>query len=324
MTHDLTSLANNRDALLLAEVAAWLHMLGKFHEDFLKGQHDLDTQIPYLGVVYFQRRTPLRSALDAGRQMLSYKSPDHQQLWQISKIQCLLIPDKEELANGTQQFKKTIVLDLLRDADTITWRVPVAMGDGTTDDVWYPYVFLNTNDDDNKVTTERQRAIKSQRPGETTPCWLVHVTDLQAGDRIYFTPSTFDFEFLDSTARRFEIYYDENGRRPRRTRPFYLEDLDRFDILWKILKNLETSQRHQVIYAIEATRELWYGQNEPDSQTDPTFRQFVTDTLANAAWPKDQPWKSIAQDQQTQLIAAGVRGELADLAELHMEILKER
>lgn len=46
MTHDLTSLANNRDALLLAEVAAWLHMLGKFHEDFLKGQHDLDIQIP--------------------------------------------------------------------------------------------------------------------------------------------------------------------------------------------------------------------------------------------------------------------------------------
>ncbi len=279
----------------------------------------------HLGVVYFQRRTPLRSALDAGRQMLSYKSSDNQQLWQISKIQCLLTPDKEELANGTQQFKKAIVLDLFRDAYTITWRVPVAMGDGTTTDVWYPYVFLNTNDDDNKVRTERQRAIKSQRPRETTPCWLVHVADLREGDQIYFTPSTFDFEFLDSTARRFEIYYDEKtGRRPRRTRPFYLEDLNRFDILWKILKNLETSQRHQVIYAIEATRELWYGQNEPDSQTDPTFRQFVTDTLANAAWPKDQPWKIIPQDQQTQLIDAGVRGELADLAELHMKILKER
>jgi hypothetical protein len=46
MTHDLTDLANNRDALLLAEVAVWLHMLGKFHEDFLKGQHDLDIKIP--------------------------------------------------------------------------------------------------------------------------------------------------------------------------------------------------------------------------------------------------------------------------------------
>ncbi|HIQ05664.1 MAG TPA: CRISPR-associated protein Csx11, partial [Anaerolineae bacterium] len=46
MSYGLQVLADNRDALLLAEVAAWLHMLGKFHEDFLQGQHDLDIQIP--------------------------------------------------------------------------------------------------------------------------------------------------------------------------------------------------------------------------------------------------------------------------------------
>ncbi len=42
----LQVLANNREALLLAEVAAWLHMFGKFHEDFLRGKHNLDIQIP--------------------------------------------------------------------------------------------------------------------------------------------------------------------------------------------------------------------------------------------------------------------------------------
>lgn len=46
MTHNLQDLADKRDALLLGEVAAWLHMLGKFHENFLKGHHDLDIQIP--------------------------------------------------------------------------------------------------------------------------------------------------------------------------------------------------------------------------------------------------------------------------------------
>jgi hypothetical protein len=198
------------------------------------------------------------------------------------------------------------------------------MGDGSTPDVWYPYVFLETNGDDSKVNG-RQRAIKSQRPGETMPCWLVHADDLIEGDRIYFTPSTFDFEFLDTSARRFEIYYDENGRRPRRTRPFYLEDLDRFEKLWEILKKLETSQRHQVIYAIEATRETWYGQDEPASLTDSVFKQFVTDTLANATWTKDyKKWTDIPLAQRYQLIDAGVRGELADLADLYMEILKER
>ena len=201
------------------------------------------------------------------------------------------------------------------------------MGDGTTTDVWYPYVFLNTNDDDNTVKTERQRAIKSMRPGTTESCWLVHAGDLKEGDQIYFTPSTFDFEFLDTTARRFEIYYDENGRRP-----FYLEDLDRFDTLWKILQNLETSQRHQVIYTIEATRELWYGLDETELEAEEktpdkpkVFRQFVTDTLANATWRKDyKKWADIPLEQRQQLINAGVQGELADLAELYMEILKER
>jgi hypothetical protein len=55
------------------------------------------------------------------------------------------------------------------------------------------------------------------------------------------------------------------------------------------------------------------------------FSQFVTDTLANATWTKDyKKWTDIPLDQRQQLIDAGVRGELADLAELHMEILKER
>jgi CRISPR-associated Csx11 family protein len=270
----------------------------------------------HLGVVYFDRRTPLRSALDAGRQMLSYKSPNDKQLWQVLKPQCPL-PTEE-------QDHKKIVLTLSREHSTITWSVPTYMGDRTTEDVWYPYVFLKTTDEDSKVTAERQRAIKSQRPGETTPCWLVHVSDLLEGDRIYFTPSSFDFEFLDTSARRFEIYYDENGRRPRHTRPFYLEDLDRFDTLWKILKNLETSQRYQVIHTIEAARELWYGQNEQESLTDSVFKQFVADTLAKATWTKDYKKSDIPPDQRQQLIDAGVRGELADLAELHMEILKER
>jgi hypothetical protein len=46
MSNDLQVLADNRDALLLAEVAAWLHMLGKIHEDFLGGNLDLAEKIP--------------------------------------------------------------------------------------------------------------------------------------------------------------------------------------------------------------------------------------------------------------------------------------
>ncbi|WP_017307145.1 CRISPR-associated protein Csx11 [Spirulina subsalsa] len=268
----------------------------------------------YLGVVYFDRRTPLRSALDAGRQMLSYKSRS-QKLWQVIQASCPLPTEATE--------DKKIEVTLTHEHSTITWSVPSYMGDGTTEDVWYPYVFLETNGDDNKVNG-RSRKIKSQRPGTIEPCWLVHAGDLKQGDKIYFTPSTFDFEYLDSTARRFEIHYDENGRRPRSTRPFYLEDLDRIQTLWEILKNLKTSQRHQVIYTIEATREMWHGENLQQSWTDDTFKQFVKDTLSNAAWPKTKLWHTIPETERQQLIDAGVRGKLADIADLYMEILKER
>ena len=46
MSNSLDILAKHRDALLLAEVGAWLHMFGKLHEEFLKGTHDLDCEIP--------------------------------------------------------------------------------------------------------------------------------------------------------------------------------------------------------------------------------------------------------------------------------------
>jgi hypothetical protein len=323
---EISILAEPRTFMALVPAEKSLGVIKTIHAKYEREMGKVRNRLPmHLGIVYFQRRTPLRSALDAGRQMLNYKSPDNQQLWQVySKSQGALSTEKKDLASGTKQFDETIILELTQGDRSITWHVPIKMGDGTTFDVWYPYVFLETNGDDSKING-RQRAIKSQRPGETTPCWLVHAADLQEGDNIYFTPSTFDFEFLDTGARRFEIYYGEKGRRPRRTRPFYLEDLDRFEILWEILRNLETSQRHQVIHVIEATRETWYGQDEKSqSVDDPVFQRFVADTLANATWSKDQPWKSIPEKQQKKLIDAGVRGELADLAELHMEILKER
>lgn len=46
MSHDLKVLADNREALLLAEIAAWLHMIGKLHKNFLCGDYSMDIKIP--------------------------------------------------------------------------------------------------------------------------------------------------------------------------------------------------------------------------------------------------------------------------------------
>jgi hypothetical protein len=329
-------LAEPRSFLALAPADRSLDILQQIKRKYEREMGKVRNRLPlHLGAVYFSRRTPLRAALDAGQAMLKRASSAHP--WEVEAIQQgALPPSKSELSH---EFQQTITITLKQSDNTIDWHVPAVMGDGTTPDNWYPYVFFQQDTNGNTRPADRQRAFN-----DTHGHWLIHAGDLQAGDQILFTPSTFDFEFLDTTSRRFEIHYNDDGRRASRpTRPFYLEDLDRLELLWRLLSHLERSQRYQVVATIEATRELWYGatSSQPD---DEVFTRFVHDTLAGAAWPhrrrwdatqrtwvdraEDDPqpggWRSIRRDWQQHLIQAGVRGELADLLELRMEILKER
>ncbi len=276
----------------------------------------------HLGAIFGHRRTPLRAILDAGRQMLFQKaSATGWRVHDYDRNQGNTLPKRFHQDAGGQ-FKEWYKVTLERDSRQVCWYIPAMMGDGSTEDLWYPYVFIDTYTE----PVDRQRRYRALNPWTGKEGWLVHAGELRVNDEVYFTPSTFDFEFLDTTARRFEVHYDGNGRRTtRRTRPFYLEDMDRLEALWEHMKKLERAQRYKVISTIEATREAWFGwDTEGRSITDEVFKQFVADTLAGAAWPKTHNWTEIDNKERKDLIEAGVRGELADVAELHMEILKEK
>lgn len=257
----------------------------------------------YLGIVFAPRRTPLRALLDAGRSMTQY--PFTTGIWKVESHE-----RRDCLPDG---WPRRVSLTLRNcHGRSLRVEVPTVMGDNETKDLWYPYWRL-----ENGHLHSRER----QFTGADGVTW-VHVCDLVPGDQVHFMPSIFDFEFLDTTARRFEIHYNEHGQRPYRTR--YLEDLDRLETLWGYMQHLSTTQRHQVIRTIEATREAWYGQDQDGkSLTDGVFRQFVADTLAGAEWPRHASWHQFSEEWRKYLVQAGVRGELADLLELHMEILKE-
>lgn len=311
-------LAEPRSFMALAPADRSLDILQHIKLKYEREMGKVRNRLPlHLSVIYSSRRTPLRAALDAGQAML--KRTSSARPWTVAAVQQGTLPsDQSQLADGTQQFQQTITITLKQSGNTIDWHVPAVMGDGTTPDNWYPYVFFQHDQHSNTQPTSRQRVFN-----DTHGNWLIHAGDLQVGDQLLFTPSTFDFEFLDTTSRRFEIHYGDDGRRAsRRTRPFYLEDLDRLETLWGYLKQLQPAQRYQVVSTIEATREAWHGtDSNGQSLTDPVFWQFVADTLAGAEWRGDA-WKS--QGARDRLIQAGVRGELADLLELRMEIMKER
>ncbi|MBM4273110.1 MAG: hypothetical protein FJ134_01410 [Deltaproteobacteria bacterium] len=257
----------------------------------------------HLGLVFFPRRAPMRAVLEAGRAMLKMGDKKVEEWWGI--VQAETVNDKRRLIfdNG------------------VVWEVPLCSGDGTVLDKWYPHFRFCPSIQNEPPIIESK-----------------HVKDLKARDsktppdkrpKVCISPSRFDFEFLDITGRRFEISYDVSGRRwSRPTRPFLLDNLDRLEALWKQMQDLSITQRYQVVQAIEATREAWFGQDgrlallEKDEEKG-TFRQFVRDTLAGAAWRKTS-WEKISPEIRQQLEDAGVTGELADLAELHLQILKEK
>jgi len=258
----------------------------------------------HLGVVFASRRTPLQAILEAGRAMLKHST--RKETFKVNQV------TPSECKDDGWPIERQVTLCLNNRDITVT--VPVVMGDGQTHDVWYPYWQLQKGDDKRTYCFQ----------GADGKPW-VHVCDLRQGDEVAFTPSTFDFEFLDTASRRFEVHYDENGRRPRRTRPFYLQDVERLENLWNAhFSRLKRSQFSQMLQTIEAARERWDIPVGDEALQDKAFCQFVKDTLANANWPKEHAWNELRDGEQKQLTEAAVRGELADWAELHLEILKEK
>ena len=245
-----------------------------------------------LGVVYADRRTPLAALLDAGRRML--RRPVQEVRAEVEAVMPPVVADDTWLA------MREVTLSV--GERQITVAVPTVMGDGTTPDVWYPYWQAAGK------PTDRLRWFV----GPDGKHW-VHVCDLRAGDTVAFTPSTFDFEYLDTTARRFEVAYNDEGRRrgkEKRQRPYLLEEIDALENAWGEISRLPGSQIRQIEALIEAKRRDW---GEPTGALDvsPTFKRFVGDVLREA------------QVHTNALEQAAITGVLADALELHLTIAKE-
>jgi len=274
----------------------------------------------HLGAVYFHRRTPLRAALDAGRRMLDYDlGVLKDEIWTVTNVDSSPTPP-DGLAEGTQQFNNTVAVTIENtDGRSLTWYVPAKMGDGATDDNWYPYVFIQSD------VSGRQRTFKALRPksnGTSEECWLVHAAELGKGDQVYFTPATFDFQWLDSAGRRFEIAYDENGhRRNHLTRPYLLDELAAIQQGWQLISNengLTGSQIHALRDLVETKRESWQPTVE-HCQKDGMFWQFCRNAIVNANW-KAKPSK----EDIDRLAGWAVSGLLTDEAQLYMSIMKQK
>ncbi len=246
----------------------------------------------HLGLIIAPRRTPVRALLEAGRRMLEI--PDVWEDWEV-----------ESVSHNTRHhitFKN----------NGVKWHIPAMMGDGATPDQWYSHLML-------------RKPVKGEDLTTATPSPWKHAKDLQPGDKVYVRPSRFDFEFLDTTGRRFELNYDEAGVRVApanrlhpSTRPFLLEEIADLETVWDALKKLPAGQRDFLARLIETKRTEW----KVTTADDPVLRRFACDTLKQTG-AEQKWWTDKLDDEQRRLLEEwATNGRLADAVELYEKMMK--
>ena len=246
-----------------------------------------------LGVVYAGRRTPLASLLEAGRRMLRRPAGAVQ-----AEVQELT--PQNPLPDG---WPSALDVKLKIGEREIVIGIPTVMGDDATPDLWYPYWQAAGK------PTDRKRWFV----GPNGEHW-VHVCDLRKGDEVAFTPSTFDYEYLDASARRFEVAYDDDGQRmsqDRRQRPYLLEQVDDLETTWDRISRLPLSQIKGLEALIEAKRRDW---SEPIGtlNVSDAFCRLVAAALHES------------RIHDPALERAAISGMLADALEIHLTIHKDK
>ena len=151
----------------------------------------------HVSALAFRQKFPLYVALDALRRMERRIAAMPVQTWTLRSS--VRNPDGTHTLNwDTEQGR-------------VQWTVNPNTGDPDQSDLWYPHAICNS---------------RPEGPGR-----LVRLDQLKPGETVRLRPSTFDFIVLEGTARRYDLRYDDQGRRrhfilgePGR-RPYLLEQL---------------------------------------------------------------------------------------------------
>ncbi len=319
----ITILAEPRNFMALVPADKALNVVEAIKAKYEIEMGKVRNRLPLtVGVVFAGSRTPLAALLDAGRRMLKFKSAEKK--WKVvNATDDSFKTDVDAAGNEVRTSSRR--LDLESDGaipKKIIWHFPNKMGDGS-EDHWYPYFFTDTAPDGTRRMFQSPDGSRQ----------LIHVGDLRNTDEVIVQPSTFDFEFLDSAAQRFEISYKDGKRRSRerQARPYYLEEVEDFQKIWKTLEEgLVTSQIKTLGELIETKRREWFDESallddDQRKQRDKTFERFVKDAITNAAWKKGKRPEVEDEDKKpTFIVQAALRGQLADVIELFTQILKQK
>lgn len=181
-----------------------------------------------IGNVFFRKKTPMFVVLDAGKRMAKSFEELYKEYWKNNgKVNILEVKDV-----GKDEKDKTKNIIFKNDLE---WKLNQHNGDGNID-YFHPYFIVKCSKND----THRNRLTYFKTfLGE-----LVHFSEIERGDQIRVYPNFYDFEFLDSTTRRYDIAIKGTKRKSTIasffSKPYLLDELEQVIAkLWKKIKDGE-------------------------------------------------------------------------------------
>lgn len=252
--------------MTLVPAAVALDIATRVRERYDREMSKVRNRLPFfMGLVFFDRRQPLFSALDAGRRMLNLPLEKAIEGRVVSNVSHTTPPD--DLQHDHFKCWQEITVEASHGNEQYVWRASTVMGDGRTSDDWYPYVYVISDQQGNPPVGRKQ----FPHPVHNAQQW-VHVADVQPGDTIQLSPACFSWLFLDTATRRFEA--GEKNILP-------LEELKRITALWDNLQalaqagKLTESTWHALIALLKIKHDEW-GKDDPE-----TYEHLAEAVLAN-------------------------------------------
>lgn len=327
-----------------------LDIVNKIWDRYLNEMGKVRNRLPLdIGIVYFKRKTPLYVAVDTARRMLKMR----QRRLEAKEHEAEVVEDRPraemwKVKNVHTENHKANLLLQTGQGQQIEWAISYELGDATKEDFYHPYFVVTETGPTNPVN---QRSGYFYVPALGEQGNLLHVTELCQGDSIEVIPNYFDFEFLDSSTRRYDVQYERNthdklstkeednrtnslcvfGPKKRQhvslgengPRPYYLDELDIFDRLWWMLsgqgdykfndESLWKGLTITQIKGLEAVLSERLAQWKPEKLT----QEFVEAALANVF---GQIWKKFCEQDQEAMKKACISGQFFDVIELYIRL----
>lgn len=156
-----------------------------------------------------------------------------------------------------------------------------------------------------------------------------NVDDLASVKSVKLYPNYFDFEYLDTTARRLEINYDDKHKRISKnslmgSRPYLLEEFfSVFEQVWNLLdkSTMTTSQLKNIQSNLVKLHMDWKGcENDDQTGYKNIFQKQIENILINVG--SDKWWKSLTEGERELLKDVCFDKTIFDILEFYNSVLK--